>query len=116
MSTIYHIEVGDKDFTPTEEQLKEVVNEFLTKDIPAYGHKIRISEVYTGLVGERLIIEAGDKDWDPTQEELDALVKKFKDAQLVDGSVVATRRGVKLHTVTALVVPTIGLTGGEVTE
>ena len=102
MSTIYHLEVGGPDFIPTVEDLKKIVAEFM-KPMPAYGHKINISEVFVGgLTQDRLVIQAGAKDWVPTREELDALVKQFQEAALIDQSVVATRMGVKLHLVPIL--------------
>lgn len=96
MTAIIHLEVGDKDFIPTDEQLKAVVAEFL-KPMPAFGHKIKVSEVFVGSVHERLFIQAGTVDWQPTREELDDLVLKFLQAEFDPlGGVVATRHGVKL--------------------
>lgn len=107
-TVIYHLEVGGPDFVPTGEDLKEIVAEFM-KPMPAYGHKINISEVFVGaMTQERLVIQAGAKDWQPSREELDALVKQFQEAALVDQSVVATRMGVKIHLVPAFLPKPVG--------
>lgn len=100
MTTIYHLVVGDADFIPTDEQLKEIIEEF-QKPLPAFGVPVAIYVISIMPNQERLVLNVGDPDWHPKQDELDQLVIRFQEAVLApNDSIVATRSGV-----TAAVIP-----------
>lgn len=98
---IYHLQVGNKKFVPTEEDLLKVVDEF-SKATPVFTVPVKIVEIPHNPfspVPERLVIHAGSSDWDPTETEINALRKMFQEANR-DNGVVATRFNVKVTTTT----------------
>lgn len=96
MTVVYHLTVGDADFTPTPEQLMEIVMEF-QKPLPGFAVPVQVTELHLDLVGEqRLMFTAGSPEWDPTEKEIENLKSLFLNASLdPNGGVVATRLGVK---------------------
>jgi len=97
---IYHIQVGDKKFTPTGEDLQKVVLEF-QKDIPVFDVPIKITEIHLGPADtERLLIQINTATWSPTDVEKEELRQMFKAAlQDPNGGVVSTRYDVTVTTV-----------------
>lgn len=96
MTVVYHLTVGDADFTPTPEQLAEIVAEF-QKPLPGFAVPVKVTELHLNLVGnERLMFTIGAKDWNPSEKEIEDLKALFLNASLDPaGGVVATRVGVK---------------------
>ncbi len=90
---IFHLQVGNKNHVPTDEDLKRVIAEF-NKELPVFDIPVQVSEVYKGPLLERLVIQCGSPRWSPTPEEVEALRKQFAEAK--EGDVVATRHDVKV--------------------
>jgi hypothetical protein len=112
---IVHIQVGNKDFIPTIEDLQKVVEEF-QKDVPVMTMPVKVNTLMMGdslskfglHETERLMIQAGGPNWSPTKDEIDALREQFRQAQSDEnGAVVATRYEVKV-----VIVPTAIKQGG----
>lgn len=95
---IYHLQVGNKNFDPTGDDLVKVIEEF-KKPVPAFTVPVKISMFATRFSGERLSLHI--KGWTPTDPELETLKQQFMDAQqYCNGDVVvATRCGVTVETV-----------------
>lgn len=96
MTVVYHLTVGDADFTPTPEQLTEIALEF-QKPLPGFAVPVKVTELHLNLVGnERIMFTAGAPDWDPTEKEIEDLKALFLCSTLdPNGGVVVTRVGVK---------------------
>lgn len=91
---IFHLQVGNAIFTPTEEDLKKVIAEF-KKPTPVFTVPVKVVEIGAHDITSRMIIHV-DGPWDPN--ESDVLRKQFEDAALEDYGVVATRVGIKVTT------------------
>lgn len=89
---IYHLEVGNKDFTPTNKDLEKVIEEF-KKPLPVFTVPVKVHELCECL-SSRLIIHINDKDWNPSPEEVGDIRSQFENARGHNDSIVATRKGV----------------------
>jgi hypothetical protein len=92
---IFHLQVGNAMFTPTEEDLKKVVAEF-KKATPVFTVPVKVVEIGISEIMQRMIIHVDAPSWDP--EECEALRKQFEEAALHDYGIVATRTGIKVTT------------------
>ena len=101
MRKIFHLRVGDSDFTPTDKQLEELVARFHREGVFVNGTHVEATSFNIpdgeGAQRYQLIVTAGGPDWKPIQEELDAIRDMFQ-AACVDpkGGVVATRPEVEV--------------------
>lgn len=100
---ITHIVVGDANWTPTQKQLDEIKQRFLTEKVFINGPNVKVlfaDEVPTlddidNLFGRiTLMVTAGTADWQPSDEDLKKLYEQFLTAGNDKHGLVVTRHGV----------------------
>ena len=96
MRVLTHIEVGNFEFCPTQEDLNEMAKRF-ESDGSFVETCIAISQTELPIGKFKIIVDAGDSEWHPTREELD-FIKNLIDELLADedSPVLFTRNSVRL--------------------
>jgi len=103
MPNIVHLTVGGPEWTPTSQELLDLVSRFHKEKVFVNGPLVVPTHIHIpedGLSRAKLVISAGDADWNPTTEEIDALRTLFTNAMLDPCSrVVATRDSVYVQVI-----------------
>lgn len=97
---IIHITAGDETWTPTTEDLQDIIKRFQSETVFTNTPDVKLNEIPVDPnLRQQIIISVGSAEWQPTKEELDAITGMFNNAILApsDEYIVATRSEVKAY-------------------